>query len=42
MLTSIGNVLHGNIDQTHVNSLYVLLSYEIGGLGCRVITEVYI
>ena len=31
-------VLHGNIDQTLVNSLHRLLNCEIGGIDCRVIT----
>ena len=34
-------VLHGNIDQTLVNSLHRLLNSEIGGLDCRVITTEY-
>mgnify|MGYP000040041882 FL=1 len=35
-------VMHGNIDQTPVNSLYGLLSFEIGGLACLVLTTEYI
>ena len=35
-------VLHGNIDQTLVNSLHNLLNFEIGELDCRVITTKYI
>jgi len=31
-------ILHGNIDQTLVNSLHRLLKSEIGGLDCRVIS----
>ena len=34
-------VLHGNIDQTLVNSLHGLLNFEIGGLDCHVITTEY-
>jgi len=34
-------ILHGNIDQTLVNSLQGLLSCEIGGLDCRVIITEY-
>jgi len=30
-------VLHGNIDQTLVNSLHGLLNFEIGGLDSRVV-----
>jgi len=30
-------ILHGNIDQTLVNSLYSLLNFEIDGLELRVI-----
>jgi len=33
-------ILHGNIDQSLVNSLYSLLNYEIGGLdGCVITIE---
>ena len=35
-------VLHGNIDQTLVNSLHGLLYFEIGGSDRRVITTEYI
>ena len=35
-------LLHGNIDQTHVNLLHGLLKFVIGGLDCRVITTEYI
>jgi len=35
-------VLYGNIDQTLVNSLHVLLNTEIGGFNCRAITTEYI
>ena len=35
-------VLHGNIDQTLVNSLHSLLICEIGGLDCRIIPTEYI
>jgi len=35
-------VLHGNIDQTFVNSLHRLLNFKIGGLDYRVITTEYI
>jgi len=31
-------VLYGNIDQAFVNSVHVLLNFEIGGLDCRVNT----
>jgi len=34
-------LVHGNIDQTLVNSLHGLLNCEIGGLDCRVITTEY-
>ena len=34
-------VLHGNIDQTLVNSLHRLLNFEIGRLDCLVITTEY-
>jgi len=34
-------VLHGNIDQTLVNSLHGLLICEIGGLDCLVIITQY-
>ena len=34
-------LLHGNIDQTLVNSLHGLLNFEISGLDCRVITTDY-
>jgi len=34
-------VLHGNIDQTLVNSLHRLLHCEIGGLDIHVITTEY-
>ena len=34
-------LLHGNIDQTIVNSLQGLLNYEIGELDCHVITTEY-
>jgi len=34
-------LLHGNIDQTLVNSLHCLLNFEISGLDCRVITTDY-
>jgi len=33
--------LYTNIDQTLVNSLDVLLNFEIGGLDCHVITTEY-
>jgi len=33
--------LHGNIDQTLVNSLHCLLNFEKGGLDCRVIAAEY-
>jgi len=36
------NVLHGNIDQTLLNSLHGLLICKIGGLDCRIITTEYI
>ena len=35
-------ILHGNIDQTLMNSLHHLLNCEIDELDCRVITTVYI
>jgi len=34
-------VLHGNIDQTLVNSFHDLLNFEIGGLDCLVMTTEY-
>ena len=34
-------ILHGNIDQTLLNSLHSLLNFEIGRLDCRVITTEY-
>ena len=34
-------LVHGNIDQTLVNSLHGLLNSEIGGLMCHVITTEY-
>jgi len=34
-------ILHGNIDQTLVNSLHGLLICLIGGLDCHVITTEY-
>ena len=34
-------ILHGNIDQTLLNSLHCLLNFEIGRLDCRVITTEY-
>jgi len=34
-------LVHGNIDQTLVNSLHGLLNCEIGGLMCHVITTEY-
>jgi len=33
--------LHGNIEQTLVNSSHGLLNFEIGGLDCRVSTTDY-
>jgi len=33
--------MHGNIDQTLVNSLHGLLNCEIGGLDCRIIITEY-
>ena len=35
------DILHGNIDQTLVNSLHGLLNCEIGGLDCRIIITEY-
>jgi len=35
-------LLHGNIDQTLVNSLHGLLNFETGELDCRVITTEYL
>jgi len=35
------DILHGNIDQTLVNSLHGLLNFEICGLDCHVITIEY-
>jgi len=34
-------VLHRNIDQTLLHSLYGLLNCEIGGLDCRVTPQEY-
>ena len=34
-------ILHGNIDQTLVNSLHCRLNFEIGILDCHVITTEY-
>jgi len=33
-------VLHGNVDQTRVNSLHSLWNFEIGGLDYHVITSI--
>jgi len=34
--------MHGNIDQTFMNSLHGLLNCEIGELDCHVVTTEYI
>ena len=44
LLTNFGFIqylLHGNIDQTFVNSLHCLLNVELCGLDCHVITTEY-
>ena len=35
-------LLYENIDQTLMNSLHILLDFEMDGLDCRVITTEYI
>ena len=40
-MTDVPLLLHGNIDQTLVNSLHRLFKCEIGGLECCLITTEY-